>query len=707
MAEYELFDYENLADKEDLTKEFSSLAEDYYNNFASDREQWEDIWEVADYMRKAAINRAVNATEATKGMDLPTDDNRSQTGSTMFYRYINQFSSLGYSIQNSSDEPFRFTPLVNFSLDFSAAEAQEIANQQSILSRWIRHRDKFEQKSIEFWDQLGTYGNVPIMMHQEYEEGVRIRRVPKYETVMDEAGNPTNKVTGYDDEEDTFITKNYPSLTVLSNDNVYMDPYIGTVQAQNCVVLTSVRSKGEIGKEVTSGNFDEAMYEKLDKTMAWDGSSSSEFRKKKLENADLTFNPSSSEHQFLQWDVYMLAPIEGTAWKEDEIPKLYWGTFIGNTLKEAVCMRLIRNPDPDDEIPIEMVHVNPDDADTLYHLAPSEIIRSNYSVECTLKNLALDNMGLVCNPPLMAVEGMHNILDFEYKKGQLWPVLSLDAIKEFQTRDITQNVNALLDYIKADSYSALNLDKVMTGEGQGSRTSASEAISINKNSMQPHLVQAKYILEQFLGFYARKSISYMTYFAHPDQILHITDEPPYPSINPSELHGEFDVIISIVDDYEESTLKQQFITEAIRVIGSSPQLLESTTHKVDVGEMLKEWFQFAHFDASKIILPVDNADAVSVARQENLAMIQNGTYVEPKEGENKAVHIATHRSELIRYQGLEEEYPGIELVKQHVTATEFMMQQSGVNNLQAPSGNTTEGQAVGNQMAGALGGGQL
>ena len=707
MPEYEIFNYDNLADKEDITDSFSELAETYYNGFKSDREQWEDVWEVADYMRKAAINRTVNATEDSKGMDLPSDDNRSQTGSTMFYRYINQFAALGYSIQSSAEEPFQFAPLVNFSVDNSPGEAKDLAKQKSVLSKWIRQRDGFDAKSIEFWDQLGTYGNVPIMIHQEYEEGTRKRRIPKYETVIDDMGHPTNTITDYEEKEDTFIVKNYPSFTVLSNDNVYMDPYIGNVQSQNCVVLASVRSKGDIGKDAQAGNFDEKQFEKLDKNMAWDGSAGSEFRQKKLENADLEFNPSSSEHQFLQWDVYMRAPISGSSWKEDEIPELYWGTFIGNTLKEAICMRLIRNPDPDDEIPMAMVHVNPDDSNMLYHLSPAEIIRSNYSVECTLKNLALDNMGLVCNPPLMAVEGMHSITDFEYKKGQLWNVMTLDAVKEFQTRDITQNINALLDYIKNDSFTALNLDKVMAGESQGARTSASEAISINRNSMQPHLVQTKYILEQFLGFYARKSISYMTYFAHPDQILHITDEPQIPEINPSELHGEFDVIISIVDDYEESALKQQFIAEAIRIIGSSPALMESQTHRIDVGEMLKEWFQFAHFDASKIIQPLSNSDAESVAKNENIAMIMNGQYVEPNPNENKPVHLSIHKADEVRYQGLEEEYPGIALLKQHIAATEQGAEQAGVNNLPTGTGNATEGQAVGNQMAGALGGGVM
>lgn len=675
--------------REELVSKAKKAAASYFDRFDSQRKEHEDIWKVADYMVKCAQNRTINSNEKSKGANLDDNAERANTGSTLFYRQVNQLASMGYSIQTSKDAPFKFKPIINEGVFDDPQEADEMANQWNVLARWTMKQDDFDRKSVDFWQQIRKYGNIPVMVYQKQKYGLRPVKTPD---------------GGIDWKE--FLVENYPSLRILRVDSLYTDALIGDIQGQDCVILTSVSSSGDIANLVKSDEYSAEKAREIFKNRSrykWDGEKGYKLSGFKRENQDITTDPDVVTDLFLTYDIFMRAPIEDGEW-DDESPSsdIYWMTVIGNDLGDGVMVRFEENPDPDGEFPIELIHEQPDDPDSLYHVCSAQVVRSNYSVECTLKNLAIDNGALICNPPLKEVEGAVRGTDRTFSSGQVFVMDSPEALQEFQIRDTTTNTATLLDYIQNDTKRALGTDSTMMGENFGARTSALEASNIYQNSVQPHLTSVNYILNQFIKFYARKISSYWRTYAAPGQVIAITNEGEFPEIRPANLHGEFEIEVDVVSEFEDDVVARQKVQEALTIVAQNPELMKN----VDVHELLIEWFRRNKFDYTKIVKRPMDADASFVARQENVGMF-NGQPATVKQGENLEVHLAEHKGERLRYNGVESQFPSVSLLDQHITETEFAIQQQKAARARPMAkGNQSEGagEMAGNQIAAALGG---
>jgi hypothetical protein len=285
----------------------------------------------------------------------------------------------------------------------------------------------------------------------------------------------------------------------------------------------------------------------------------------------------------------------------------------------------------------------------------------------------------------------------------------INAIKEFSVRDTTQSTAGLLNLVESDSMRAAQLGPSQMDEFAGSRTSASEAIAVNRNSMQPQLMQVRYVLEQFLPWYGSKLRSYWQAFSYPEQVLRLTDEPKYTQVRPKDIYGEFDVEVNIVDEYEDSALELQKINNILMTVASSPMLIQSQTHQLNVGELIRRWLEKQRITGiGKIVMPAMGVDASRVAKLENIAIVENGMYDRPQMGENHQIHLSEHTGERIRWNGIEDQNPNVALLDQHIAETRFLMEQEQMSAAmqQAPAGtqNQTEGEAVGNEVAGLMGG---
>lgn len=102
----------NYASNEETVEKLLDFVNGRYQTYKSDREQFEDIVELCDYMHKCAQNRTINSSEKEKGANLP-DDERANVGSTMFHRISNQNAATGMAIQTSKDMPFKYSPVYN------------------------------------------------------------------------------------------------------------------------------------------------------------------------------------------------------------------------------------------------------------------------------------------------------------------------------------------------------------------------------------------------------------------------------------------------------------------------------------------------------------------------------------------------------------------------------------------------------------------
>jgi len=699
----------NLSSEKDIVEKFLDAAQSYYDAYKSDRDEIDDECEAADYMYKAAQNRSFNTGDKTKGANT-VDNERANVGSTLFFRMCNQRAAVGASVTLSKDQPFNYDPIINEKIFGSAEEGESIAAQMNVLAKWTMKKDSFKQKAIEFWSQLAKYSNIPVMISWNEEKATRRIKQTKPIVELDMFG--VEQVMGYEDKiTNKRVTINaHPTLRVLPWSMLYADRYIGDLNKSNCVILCSYTNMADIAAGVDAGFYDKDQYEvlKSDKTAyVWDGTSGSEFRQKQQENQDRTFSASKSNDLFPQWDIYMRVPIDKDKWEEDEPAVWYWATVFGNSIDRGITLRLERNPDPDDEVPVKMIHLVPDDSDTIYHVMLSQILRSNYSVECTLKGMVIDNIAMRNTPPIMGIEGAHTVRDFRMRKGAYWPVERMDAIRAFEIPDTTQNTSAVLKLIEEDSMRAANLGRSQMDEFAGARTSASEAIAVNRHSMEPQMMQVRYVLEQLLPWYARKIKSYWENFASAEQIVRISDDKVHPQVVPKDIYGEFDVEVNIVDEYEDSMVQQQKLTNVIMTLAQAPQLLQSETHSIDMGALVRKWLEKMHIGAiGGIVKPPMGIDAKEVAELEN-KMLLNGQWDEPQQGENHNIHMSTHKAFRLRYKGIEDTNPNIQFLDEHIALTQQLMQQEGMQGgggIATGPENQTEGEVAGNDMAAMLGG---
>jgi hypothetical protein len=700
----------NLASDEGLAKSFTSEAETAFEKYRSDREDIDDLNEIADYMYSCAQNRSIMSSEKSKGMDRD-GDTRANVGSTVYFRQVNTLASQLVQVAKSRPDMWKYVTVGNAENGMSHEDAKQAADNANALARWTWKQDRMGEKLPEFAVHAFKYSNVYAMIRQNRTYARRKVIEPIFDTVIGTDGQPRQTQTGENVRWVTEPKENFPSISFPHVDMVYADRYIGNIADQNCVIMLSRRTRSEIYQDVMLGYFDQDAYDKITKDDEWDGTTGGEQAEKEFTNRERDYSPGSTG-TFLQWDVFMRAPIDDAgSWDEDNPPQLYWGTIIGNTMSNGKVMRIERNPDPDDEIPIKEIRVNPDSSDELFHTTNAEVVRSAYSASCTLMNMALDNMGNVNDPPLKIVDGQHRVKDFTYKKGARWHVDNVNAITQMEIRDNTLQTGALLDRVDAAVNQALATDPALMGQYAGARTSASEFLGVNSNTKLPHLTQISYILNQLLPWMARKYMSYWYAYGLPEQIAQIADQDKYYDIYVKDVAAKmqfgFDVVVDIVDEYEDDMVKQQQTTAIIQTIGSVPFYQQSPFHTVNAGELLKEWLTQMKWNPNRIIMPSAETDSVKAARSENQAMLVTGQYDRPQPGENHIVHLREHESERLRWNGLEKSSDlravNLPLLDQHIAEHKQYAQSAGAAPPPAAPGNETPGEVVGNQQAAALG----
>ena len=709
--------FQNRAGDEELTKKFADEANENHNRFRSMRWELDLKAQIADYMYACAQNRSIMTLEKKRGMALEKDT-RANVGSTLYFRQVNQLAAQLVNVMQSKPDLWEYAPQLTEDIQYSGEADLPRINAANALARWTRKQNGFDERMPEFAVMLFKYSNIFAGVRMVREHSLQTIIEPVFEEVgQDEQGMPRIEITGETKRTEYKVTKNYPEFFFPHPDMFWADRYIPNIKSQNCVVLGSIRNKSDLWDDAKAGYFDMEQYEKIGEGQQWNADAITSWLKRfENYNRELQYTPIASG-MYMQWDVWMRAPIDEKTgeWDDKENPpRLWWATFIGNTIGEGICVRLQRNNEPDDEIPFKEVRCQPDNNDQLYHTLHSDIVRSCYSADCTLVNLALDNMGLVNDPPLTVIDGETRVRDFTFKKGALWHVDRHEAIQQFQVRDNTLSTSKLREEIRQEAMSALATDPAMMGQFAGARTSATEWAGVNQNTRQPHLLQIRYILHQLLPWMAKKMMRYWEAYGMPDQVAAVTHMDKQYGIRVKEVVGDFDVNVNIVDEYEDSMLKQQQVTQILTTIGNVPYFQQSPHHTTDPSELMKVWLNSMKWPASRIVLPPEGSDAQQVAMSRINLMLHNGAYARPQVGENFTIHLRVAQGERLRWKGLENsdapQARNLHLLDQYIAEVQFMLkggeqQQGGAPNGNIPQGqqNQTEGEAIGNQYAGAIG----
>ena len=160
-------DTTGFSSNKDIVDAALKAAGEFYDKFSSQRKEWEEVWQVADYMTKAAQNRTLNTSEMTKGVNPAWEDGeRAETGSTSFFRLHRQLASQLASVAFSRDLPFKYKPIGNDNVFNSYEESDAMATQWNTLAQWTLKQDGFRKKFIDFSHQLKKYGNIPVLVYR-------------------------------------------------------------------------------------------------------------------------------------------------------------------------------------------------------------------------------------------------------------------------------------------------------------------------------------------------------------------------------------------------------------------------------------------------------------------------------------------------------------------------------------------------------------
>ena len=656
----------------------------YFDRYSSERVSYEEIWEVADAMHKSMQNRSIAASEDTKGANLSSHLGgsvpiRANIGSPHFHRFVNQLTGQFMAVYLSKGMPFQYDPIVNTNIQGSSEEGLEDSEVWNLYAKWVLKRNGDGKSAHEFASSCYKYGCVAEMVYWEK------KKIGKYEF-------------------------GYPLFQQFPLRNLFLDPNGGNPEHQHCVITCTPRPASYILKMVDDGEYDAEQVMKINRTHLWDGLEGGLTQEEQeSEGKDTTITPSDTG-MFLEWNIFMMFPVEKSEYKDSAIPKIWWGTAIGNSVNsKAVLVRLEPNRDPDDEIPIHVTNAMPDDNNRVYHISPAQIIRSNYSTECTLIGQIVDEgTSNLLAPDIIQAGAFPNQTEFRYD-GKPW-ICEGDPARSVKRHDggnASQFAIQLLSFIQDSSSKALNLDKSFQGESFGARTSASEAGNIYRSSSQPILAEIRYVMQDRETWRARKIMSYGSSFAKKEVLMQITDDSG--TVQMFELLGDMnrsvDIEVNIVDEFENKVVQKQNLNEKMSIIAASPVL----SQRVNMEELLRQWFEVDKLPTGKLVVPPSDLDSDTIAEFENSQFAQ-GVSIAPSPGQNDALHIAKHKAFMVRWSGLEPEElsaaglnpRAIEFARIHVEQHQLQMQQGqqgGASPLPEGARNETEGEAQGNALA--------
>ena len=691
-------------DEEGVVKQIRQLAAKKLREYESQRNPYDGetdgIWCNADYMWRCGTNDSVRTSKQSS-------DTLADTGWGGYFRQVRTIASQIIKVMFSKEDPARYNPLMSTGTFMDTEEAQKQSDQYTNLFRYTRIQDEFKTKAIELLYMLCKYGNFPVMMNWKNRKGMRNIKTP----VRDAEGN----VTGAKFEEKEFIIENRPSLEWWCIESVYADVNIGNMQDQQCVLINTHDDPGEIFSMARSGDIMNA--DKIEKKHLYIGDTKSDLPESRMKNEGIDDIDLTGTGLVNRWDVWIKAPIGGEGdkkeWDETKYaPEWYWCIFAGD-IESGPCLLVRETPDPDKEFPGEMIHLIPDDNEKLYHLSLSQIIASNYDEAVTKKNQAIDYGTLINRRPMIGIRGEVFGRDLKYEANKILWVEKSDSLSLAPIAPALQDTITVLTYIDEDSNKTVGTDKPIMGESLGGRTSATEAQNVYDMASAPIMVLVRYVLDQLIGFYARKSKSYWDMYAAPNQILEITGSDDPMQIKPQELYGDFEIKVDLVDEYIDDAMAQKNLNYLMQILPALPNAQQDINWQ-EVEKVLFEKYRLTKSPA-KFFTTTTNIDAERVAHAENQAITIGQVRDEPQEGENHETHLRIHKSYRQQYHGLEDQYPPgyFNIIDNHIAATEQMMQNADMQTMQqgpqegnvgqAPSGNTTVGMETGNAMAAEMG----
>jgi hypothetical protein len=653
---------ENEEGKRPSVEAFQAIAETRFQDFYQQREDIDESYQLADWMYKGGQARGI--FDAERRQWCPREvDGKANMGSILAHRQVNTLAGTLGAILLSGRDLWQYHDKPTSGNPASSETGATTAAQMNALAKWIQKHDDFDKKLPEFCLAINKQSNIFAWLGMRNEETTEVGS----ELDVVETGE-VDALTGtplYDYERKTRVRKGiktpFPSVRFPYPRNVYMDRFLADVQDQEFVFVLSTTTKSKLMKE---GKWlDQKALAKLDPgAFEWDGNYGGTGKQEDEENAGREHNPRGL---MLRWDVYARVPVKAGEMydpakdeeKDEDDPlkgvsyKLLWGVFVGNSMGDSVCLKLMSDFDPDDEIPLQAIRVLPDNPDMLYHTFHTDVIRPSYAADCSFLNTAVDQHAISTDPPLQILHGAHFVKDFTFKHGQRWHVKVKDAIMPLQIPDRTGTSMAMREQVRDDAKMALATDSAKLGEYAGARTSASEFLQVSQSTDMTLAMKNAYVVGQFLPWLARKYVSYAREFMPPEVLQRILNEMMFPEPK-GEYIGNYDVTVDIVGQYEDDQRREMGLDRMMQIL-ANPAFIQSQTHKLDVGELVKMYAEAKKLPVGRLVQPPNLTDSEMAARQRIGNMLISGVYQPPQPGESVEIHLRIAVAERLRWRGLE------------------------------------------------------
>ena len=656
--------------------------------YEKDRDDLEDLWKDGDYMWTCGIN-------ATKRAADQTDSTQADVGDGIFFRQVRILASQDLSIWFSQPDPYRYVPGENENLEGSEEAYDDLANQWNMIGRYTRREDDIDRKVFNIMFARRKYGNQLLLCVWDRE----VKRV--IEKTPDGSG-------GFKWGRVDRVVKDCPTLVPWPIWDVYLDRYVGDIQRQNCIILTRLVDSGFLHSQAAAGFY--TGIDDVGPEHFWEGDTrtgtegEADIRETHQENRGM--EPSADDTragQFREYNVFCKVPIdEDGNWSKTVAPDWHWFTFI-HTVKKGPCVRGEANRDPDGEFPGFMDHVYPDDPDIAYHIGDATITKPDFDEKVTRKNQLFDNLHLMNNRPLLAVQGEVYSNDVTYSQEKvLWVENVQTSMREMDAKDTTGTAIPVLDYIDQNSDKTLGTVSTISGEsGLGARASANEAEKVYRGASKPHTMLAKYHFLGWPDWYANKKRRLWEVYGDPDRVVRLTHEKMKHEIRLGDLHGNFDVEVRLVDEFSEDLVQDQnlaFMNQS--VIPHFLDVIEKPAYLSLVARRFK-------FDPTEFVKQHQDVDAAYFARLRIDAMVEEGSYDPPRPGENLAAHLKEAQGYLVQFAGIDRSaldgdprLRNLDLVEQYVAELKFLLsEQAAAGQLPGAPGNQSEGEVAGNAIA--------
>jgi len=672
-----VFSRKNLAGDAEICKEVLARAKSFYTYFQGQdaREKFEESMQKADEMVRLADSQSKQEENLTRDeVDRRPD---------IVYRIIRAVSSAEADVMVPlGDLPVKYGPK-DTADDARLQEGRVIADQQNAVLEYGLIADDRRRKLRDGFFFLNKYGAVFMYMNWRYEERKCREKVV---AERDEDGLPTRL-----EWRTVKKVEQYPEWQALDIKDTWFDCNVTDMQNQQCIIIRDYPDLSELVQMQASSQY--MNVGNLTQEHAYKGESSSTVLGDRQRNAGESGGASEPTGAMVRFNVFIREPIDEESGKRDPekyYPKWYWATFIGDLESgKSVCVRLIRLPFPEDEVPCKLWHALPDDKGA-FHNGPCDLLAPAYDEYKTALDQWTDSKNTILNAPYVTEEGaiINDDKSFGPRKLIIMKRGKFGLFKRMEIPSVTNDITQHLLYLEERIKETGGASKALLGEAHDGRTTATEADDIASQQVKPSVVKMNYEADG-LAWMAKWDMKLWRNFATSDLIIAVTYGGRVREVKPSELYGDLTIKVETVHEYEKDTMQRaeedRLLSLTLDRLPSEMQIKLITSIYRRRGLPVDDW------------IPQEReTDSRNIAKQE-FESLQMGVWDEPEDGENHPVHIDQHKNDLRLYRLLPEaDKEVVALVEAHIQIHEALQQ----NDKQQSAGQQANGGSGGGMATG-------